>query len=169
MSNGIAYSMSQYAEEMIMKKIHRWIFSVATVVVVICGSLTMSLSAETVPTTKPEAMLDAIARLEERIRQLEQVQDMSARISKNAGASVALIVGEYIWTDGTGRKPLRYEEESGAKGHQQNAREAVTIDGDGQIVVREFQGTGFLIDSTHLLTSTFSAESMGVGSFARCL
>src|SRR5438093_758291 len=59
MSNGIAYSMSQYAEEMIMKKIHRWIFSVATVVVVICGSLTMSLSAETVPTTKPEAMLDA--------------------------------------------------------------------------------------------------------------
>ena len=93
-----------------MKKNEFRIAFVATAFIVFCGWMSGSLWAETTSTVKPEALSAVIARLEERIHQLEQVQDMSARVSREAGGSVGLIVGEYIWTDRTGRKPLRYQE-----------------------------------------------------------
>jgi hypothetical protein len=124
-----------------------------------CGWTSSNLLAETHAGTalKPEALASIVAELQERVRQLEQVQDMSVRISHEAGGSVGLIVGQYIWTDRTGRKPLRYEnsnDNSNRRGDQAG-QQAVTFEGDGPIVIREFQATGFLVDPSHLLTSAF--------------
>jgi Trypsin-like peptidase domain len=138
-----------------MKKSTSYITGIAAVLVVFSTFMPATLLAQAKPAVKSEPISDAIARLEQRIHQLEQVKDMPARVSHEAGGSVGLIVGEYIWTDLTGRKPLRYEENNGGNRQNQDRHEAVTFDGDGPIVVREFQGTGFLIDPAHLLTSMF--------------
>src|SRR5207249_10948374 len=47
-------------------------------------------------------------KLEQRLRRLEQAQGMPQSVAREASSSVALMVGEYIWTDRRGRKPLRY-------------------------------------------------------------
>jgi len=91
------------------------------------------------------------------LRQLSEAQNMPQRISRETAASVALIIGDYIWTDPTGRRPLRYKglDKNGVYLRDQDGRESVAFEADGPIVVREFQGTGFLIDSEHVLTGGF--------------
>ncbi len=143
-----------------MKNVRIRIVCLAAFTAVCCGWTVWNLSAETTTakaTSKPESVSAVIAMLEQRIRQLEDVQDMSSRISREAGSSVGLIVGQYIWTDRTGRKPLRYQgvDENGNLLQDKAGHESVSFDGDGPIVTRDFQGTGFLIDPTHVLTSGF--------------
>jgi hypothetical protein len=91
------------------------------------------------------------------LRQLELVQNMPERISRDYDSSVGLIVGEYIWTDSTGSRPLRYQglDASGDYLRDQQGHELMSFGGLGPVVVREFQGSGFLIDPGHLLTSGF--------------
>ena len=113
---------------------------------------------------QPESTSQAFSILEkqvqeqaERLRRLEESQHMPETIFRKASASVGLIVGDYIWTDRTGRRPLRYEglDQAGVPRRDQDGHELVSFEADGPVVVREFQGTGFLIDSTHVLTSGF--------------
>jgi trypsin-like peptidase len=93
----------------------------------------------------------------QRISQLEQTENISKDVSRKAARSVGLIIGEYIWTDATGHKPLRYAgvDAGGNALHDNDGHELVTFDGEGPIVVREFQGTGFLVHPRYLLTSNF--------------
>jgi hypothetical protein len=113
---------------------------------------------------KPESVSPDLAVLEtqlqeqaKRVRKLEQEENMGERISHEATADVALIVGQYIWTDQSGKKPLRYSgmDESGGYLRDKDGHELVDFDGDGPVVLREFEGTGFLIDSGHVLTGGF--------------
>src|SRR6266850_4202719 len=99
---------------------------------------------------QPESPSPALAALEkqvqeqaERLRQIEESQHMPETIFREASASVGLIVGEYIWTDRTGRRPLHYEgfDTTGAPRRGQDGRELVSFDADGPVIVREFQGT----------------------------
>ena len=83
----------------------------------------------------------------QRLERLELKENMPKAALAAAGPSVGLLVGEYIWTDPTGNRPLRLQGATPDKG--------VGFEGDGAIVVREFQTTGFLVDPTHMLTSGF--------------
>ena len=96
-------------------------------------------------------------KLEQRLRRLEQAQGMPQSVAREASSSVALMVGEYIWTDRMGRKPLRYAglDESGTALRDSGGREIVSFDAEGPIVVREFTGTAFLLASGEVLTSDF--------------
>ena len=110
------------------------------------------------PTSQAFSVLEKqIQEQAERLRRLEEMQRMPETIFRQASASVGLIVGDYIWTDRTGRRPLHYVgfDETGAPRRDQDGRELVSFAADGPVVVREFQGTGFLIDPTHVLTSGF--------------
>jgi hypothetical protein len=113
---------------------------------------------------QPESSSQALIALEkqvqeqaERLRQVEESQHMPETIFREASASVGLIIGDYIWTDRTGRRPLHYDgfDENGEPRRDQDGRELVSFEADGPVIVREFQGTGFLIDATHVLTSGF--------------
>src|SRR6266850_1083467 len=99
---------------------------------------------------QPESSSQTLIALEkqvqeqaERLRQIEESQHMPETIFREASASVGLIVGEYIWTDRTGRRPLHYEgfDTTGAPRRGQDGRELVSFDADGPVIVREFQGT----------------------------
>src|SRR3989441_727960 len=100
---------------------------------------------------------EAAQKLEQRLRRLEQAQSMPQSVAREASSSVALVVGEYIWTDRMGRKPLRYAglDESGTALRDSGGREIVSFDAEGPIVVREFTGTAFLPASGEVLTSDF--------------
>jgi len=101
-----------------------------------------------------EAKLRAQSR---RVSKLEQLENMSKDVSRIAANSVGLIVGEYIWTDAAGHRPLRYAGVDAAGNYlrDKDGQEAVAFDGEGPLVVREFQGTGFLVHPRYLLTSNF--------------
>ena len=95
--------------------------------------------------------------LEKRVERLERELKMTENAAKEASTSVALVVGEYIWTDKTGKRPLRYVsvDQSGAPVRDEKGQELVAFDAEGPIVVREFTGTGFLLSSGQVLTSGF--------------
>src|SRR5207244_12306428 len=101
---------------------------------------TLGTSATSDPSWKQVAQM-----LEERLRRLEQAQAMPQSVARQASSSVALVVGEYIWTDRTGRKPLRYNglDGSGTPLRDSGGREIVSFDAEGPVVVREFTGTAF--------------------------
>ena len=100
---------------------------------------------------------EAAQKLEQRLRRLEQAQSMPQSVAREASSSVALVVGEYIWTDRMARKPLRYAglDESGTPLRDSGGREIVSFDAEGPIVVREFTGTAFLLTSGEVWTSDF--------------
>jgi len=110
----------------------------------------------TSPTSDPSGN-QALQRLEERLRRLEKAQSMPQSVARRASSSIALLVGEYIWTDRTGRKPLRYAglDNSGNPLRDSEGQEIVSFDGEGPIVIREFTGTAFLLTSGDVLTSDF--------------
>jgi hypothetical protein len=87
--------------------------------------------------------------LQRRLEQIEQEQKMTETAAKHASSSVALIVGEYIWTDPSGRRPLRYQ------GADASGKEIAGFGGDGSVITRDFTGTGFLLSSGQVLTSGF--------------
>jgi Trypsin-like peptidase domain len=95
--------------------------------------------------------------LEQRLNRLEQAQKMPQNIARDAASSVALVIGEYIWTDRKGRRPLRYAglDGSGIPLRDSRGNEIVGVDGQGPFVIREFSGTGFLLASGEVLTSGF--------------
>ncbi len=99
----------------------------------------------------------AAQKLENRLALLEREARMPERIARDASSSVALVIGEYIWTDRRGRRPLRYQglDDSGAPLTDAKGQELVAFDGQGPIVVRDFTGTGFLLNSGKVLTSGF--------------
>src|SRR5881396_2235380 len=86
---------------------------------------------------------EAAQKLEERLRRLEQAQAMPQSVARQASSSVALVVGEYIWTDRTGRKPLHYAglDDSGNPLRDSDGQEIVSFDSEGPMVIREFTGT----------------------------
>src|SRR5437867_2029468 len=94
------------------------------------------------------------------IQELEETQNMPERITEESAGGVALVVGEYLWMDSAGRRPLRYQgtDATGDYLRDKDGRELTSFDGNGPPVVREFEGTGFLVDSGHLLTSGFVLE-----------
>jgi len=94
------------------------------------------------------------------IQELEQTQNMPERITEESAGGVALVVGQYLWMDSSGKRPLRFQgrDASGDFLRDKDGRELTSFDGDGPPVVREFEGTGFLLDSGHLLTSGFVLE-----------
>src|SRR5439155_2572998 len=99
----------------------------------------------------------AAQKLENRLAALEREEMMPQRIAREASFSVALVIGEYIWTDRRGRRPLRYQglDDSGAPLTDANGKELVAFDGQGPVVVRDFTGTGFLLNSGKVLTTGF--------------
>src|SRR5205085_12367314 len=106
---------------------------------------------------EPAPPQDAQVELEKRVERLELEQKMPQNVARAASSSVALIIGEYIWTDRTGRRPLRYRgiDASGAPLRDEKGQELVAFDADGPIVMRDFTGSGFLLNSHQLLTSGF--------------
>lgn len=98
-----------------------------------------------------------LADLEKRVDLLERAQKMPELIAREGASSVALVIGEYIWTDRSGRRPLRYQglDESGAPLRDPRGAEIVAFEGSGPVVVRDFGGTGFLLNSGQMLTSGF--------------
>jgi len=113
---------------------------------------TLGTSATSDPSWKQVAQM-----LEERLRRLEQAQAMPQSVARQASSSVALVVGEYIWTDRTGRKPLHYAglDDSGNPLRDSDGQEIVSFDSEGPMVIREFTGTAFLLSSGEMLTSDF--------------
>jgi hypothetical protein len=99
----------------------------------------------------------AAQNLEQRLHRLEQAQKMPQNVAREAAPSVALVIGEYIWTDRTGRRPLRFAglDQSGMPLRDSQGKEIVGFDGQGPFVIREFTGTGFLLASGEVLTSGF--------------
>ncbi len=95
--------------------------------------------------------------LEQRLRRLEQSQNMPQNVARGSAASVALVIGEYVWTDRSGRQPLRFAgmDNSGAPLRDQQRQEIVLFDGEGPVVIREFSGTAFLLASGEVLTTSF--------------
>jgi hypothetical protein len=91
------------------------------------------------------------------IQELEETQNMPERITEESASGVALVIGEYLWMDSAGKRPLLYQgkDASGDYLRDKDGRELTTLDGDGPPVIREFEGTGFVVDSGHLLTSGF--------------
>jgi Trypsin-like peptidase domain len=92
-----------------------------------------------------------------RLEKLEREGNLPSNALRQAGAGVGLIVGEYIWTDPSGRQPIRYQgfDEAGNLLRDEHGNEQVGFNGRGPIVVREFQVTAFLVDPHHLLTSGY--------------
>jgi hypothetical protein len=96
-------------------------------------------------------------QLEQRLRRLEQSQNMPQNVARGSASSVALVIGEYVWTDRSGRHPLRYAglDNSGAPLRDQQGQEIVSFDGEGPVIIREFSGTAFLLASGEVLTTSF--------------
>ena len=94
------------------------------------------------------------------IQELEETQNMPERITEESAGGVALVVGSYVWMDSAGKRPLRFQGRDAAGDYlrDKDGRELTSFDGDGPPVVREFEGTGFLLDSGHLLTSGYVLE-----------
>src|SRR5438477_11941139 len=69
-----------------------------------------------------------IADQAQRLQRLEREQNMPAEITRDLGSGLALIVGEYVWTDATGQRLLRYQglTESGEYLRGQDGNELVT-------------------------------------------
>ena len=116
---------------------------------------------ETSRDSKQLAILqEQVEEQEKRIQELQETQNMPERITEESAGGVALVVGEYLWMDGAGTRPLRFQGRDAAGDYlrDKDGRELTSFDGDGPPVVREFEGTGFLLDSGHLLTSGFVLE-----------
>ena len=92
-----------------------------------------------------------------RLQKLEQEVNMPATVTQQAGSGVGLIIGEYIWTDRSGRKPLRYQgfSRTGEPLRDQEGNELASFDGAGPVIVRQFSTSAFAVDSKHVLTSGF--------------
>jgi hypothetical protein len=92
-----------------------------------------------------------------RLQKLEQEVNMPATVTHQAGSGVGLIIGEYIWTDRSGRKPLRYQgfSKTGEPLRDQDGNELVSFDGAGPVIVRQFSTSAFAVDSKHVLTSGY--------------
>jgi hypothetical protein len=92
-----------------------------------------------------------------RLQKLEREINMPATITQQAGSGVGLIVGEYIWTNPTGRKPLRYQgfSRTGQLLRDENGKELASFDGAGPVIVREFSTSAFAVDSKYVLTSGY--------------
>src|SRR5437667_9606372 len=99
-------------------------------------------------------------KLEQRLRRLEQAQGMPQSVAREASSSVALMVGEYIWTDRRGRKPLRYAglDESGTALRDSGGRAVVSVDAVGRIVGREYTRTACFVPVGEGLSSDLSLE-----------
>ncbi|RMG51194.1 MAG: serine protease [Acidobacteria bacterium] len=83
---------------------------------------------------------------------------MVERLAEKQSGSVGLILGEYIWIDQATGQPLRYEEGEtpGTIRPWSDGHISVGIGGRGPVVVREFSGTGFLVDAAgRVLTSGY--------------
>jgi len=120
--------------------------------------LTISRPATTSgPLPEDRSWKQIAQNLDQRLRRLEQAQNMPQTVAREAASSVALVIGEYIWTDREGRRPLRYAglDDSGVPLRDPQGHEIVSVDGQGPIVIREFAGTGFLLASGDVLTSGF--------------
>src|SRR5262249_51754088 len=118
-------------------------------------------AVETSPDSGKLAILERqVEEQRKLIQELEEAQNMPERITEESAAGVALVVGEYLWMDSATNRPLRYQgqDASGDYLRDKDGRELTSFDGDGPPVVREFEGTGFLVDSGHLLTSGFVLE-----------
>ncbi len=104
-----------------------------------------------------ESLQRQIAEQSNRLRSLEQEQHLIPTVMEKASSSVGLIVGEYVWTDTTGRRILRYKgfDKSGNLLRDSNGTELSSFTGEGPVIVREFEATAFLVDRHHLLTSGF--------------
>jgi hypothetical protein len=121
------------------------------------AALTEQEAAPAATGRKPVVSGNKQQELENRIERLEQEQKMTENAAKEVSSSVALVIGEYIWTDRTGKRPLHYVgvDASGAPMRDEKGGEAVAFDAEGPVVVREFTGTGFLLSSGQVLTSGF--------------
>jgi hypothetical protein len=118
-------------------------------------------AVETSPDSGKLAVLEKqVEEQRKLIQELEEEQNMPERITEESAAGVALVVGEYLWMDSATNRPLRFQgqDASGDYLRDKDGRELTSFDGDGPPVVREFEGTGFLVDSGHLLTSGFVLE-----------
>jgi hypothetical protein len=103
-------------------------------------------SASPVPVYDEVAELEAKLRAQgRRVSKLEQLENMSKDVSRIAANSVGLIVGEYIWTDAAGHRPLRYAGVDAAGNYlrDKDGQEAVAFDGEGPLVVRNFKEQDF--------------------------
>src|SRR5436309_12758493 len=108
------------------------------------------------PASEDESWKLAAEHLEQRLRRLEQSQNMPQNVARGSASSVALVIGEYVWTDRSGRHLLRYAgtDDSGAPLRDQRGQEIVSFDGEGPVVIREFSGTAFLLASGEVLTTS---------------
>ena len=78
-------------------------------VVYLCTAWGQASSPPASPAPSLASLEKEVQEQGERLRQLEQSQHMPETIFREASASVGLIVGEYIWTDRAGRRPLHYQ------------------------------------------------------------
>lgn len=142
----------------VMKTIRESIGFVVAVGAVLAFIVAVGWSVYAAPAgQKPVLSEKKQEELEERIGRLEQEQKMTENAAKDVSSSVALVIGEYIWTDRSGKRPLHYVgvDASGAPLRDEKGGEAVAFDAEGPVVVREFTGTGFLLSSGQVLTSGF--------------
>ena len=109
------------------------------------------------PAPEDESWKLTAEHLEQRLRRLEQSQNMPQNVARGSASSVALVIGEYVWTDRSRRHLLRYAgtDDSGAPLRDQQGQEVVSFDGEGPVVIREFSGTAFLLASGEVLTTSF--------------
>jgi len=119
--------------------------------------ISQSKSLTTAQAGRLSSLESQIQQHMQRLEDLESDQAMVERITQTSSASVCMILGEYVWIDRASGLPLRYEglDASGEPLRWPDGQEQITTGGNGPILVREFSGTGFLIESGVVLTSGY--------------